>query len=156
MTKLGEGGWGERLLLQLIKKNKEKCHCPSSPTHCMKSGVLGIFISSCQVKIRKMDRGFFESFLSEGLPFFAGSPAVEAFRAISLRSPKSGVPKPVTGSQPLVAWNPCVPHPGLFPLTMSFRPLYPWAYNHGLRNPRDGSPAAIRASFKSETTPAKA
>ena len=38
---------------------------------------------------------------------------------------------------------------------MSFKPLSPLVYNHGLRNPREGSFAAIRASFKSEITEAK-
>ena len=34
---------------------------------------------------------------------------------------KLGVPRPVTGSQPIVALYPLVPHPGLSPIVMSLK-----------------------------------
>ena len=86
---------------------------------------------------------------------FVRPPFAASHKVRSFSSPKFGVPNPVTGSQPLMALKPSVPHPGLFPPTMSFRPLNPSAYNHGLRNPRDGSPAAMREPFRRDTTEAR-
>lgn len=57
----------------------------------------------------------------------------------------------VPGSQPMVALNPSVPHPGLLPIVMSFNPAYPASYNHGFKKPSAGLPALIRASLSIET-----
>lgn len=51
--------------------------------------------------------------------------------------------------------KPGVPHPGAFPSVMSFRPSTPIEYNIGFRKPKVGFPAAIVASFRSATIPAK-
>lgn len=87
--------------------------------------------------------------------FFVPDAAGIGLSARSLSNPKFGVPKPVTGSQPLTAVKPWVLHPGLFPPTISLRPLYPFEYNQGFRNPRGGRFAARRASLMREITEAK-
>jgi len=77
-------------------------------------------------------------------------------RTISFRTPKLGVPQPVTASHPIDALNPSVPQPGLFPTVISLKPegaFAPMAYIKGLRNPSGASPLASRASFKRETMP---
>ena len=61
----------------------------------------------------------------------------------------------VPGSQPMVALKPSVPHPGLLPIVISFKPAYPVSYNHGFKKPREGFPALIRASLSMETKEAK-
>lgn len=59
---------------------------------------------------------------------------------------KSGVPTPVTGSQPSVALNPDVPQPGLFPSVTSLK-ASGCAYTVGLMKPTALLPAASRASL---------
>lgn len=59
---------------------------------------------------------------------------------------KFGVPNPVTGSQPVVAVNPGVPHPWLPPLVISFR-VHGFAYSVGLMKPTLPLPIAKRASL---------
>lgn len=56
----------------------------------------------------------------------------------------------------ILTLKPGVPHPGAFPSVMSFRPATPIEYNIGLRKPNGGFPAAMLASFRSATMPAKA
>ena len=68
---------------------------------------------------------------------------------------KFGVPRPVTGSQPVVAGNPVVLHPGLSPVVTSFNADAPVEYKNGLRKPRGDLPAAISRSFSSAMTLAK-
>jgi hypothetical protein len=63
-------------------------------------------------------------------------------KAIRLPDPKS------------LTVNPGVPHPGAFPLVISLNPSPFNAYMRGLRKPRAGLPAAIRASFSRATKPA--
>ncbi|SRR6266851_6630367 len=50
--------------------------------------------------------------------------------------------------------NPGVPHPGAFPAVMSLNASPPNRYINGLRNPRGGLPAAMRASFSRAMSPA--
>ena len=57
----------------------------------------------------------------------------------------------IPGSQPMVALKPSMPHPGLFPVVISFNPAYPVLYSHGFKKPRGGLPALIRASLSMET-----
>jgi len=64
----------------------------------------------------------------------------------------TGVPHPVTASQPFCAGNPSVPHPIALPLVISVKALNPPAYNHGFRNPSGGRPLAIKKSLTSEIT----
>ena len=64
----------------------------------------------------------------------------------------TGVPNPVTGSQPFVTGKPVTPQPWELPLRISVKPLYPLEYNHGFMNPRGGLPDPIRASLTSEMT----
>lgn len=59
---------------------------------------------------------------------------------------KFGVPSPVTGSQPVVAVNPGVPHPWLPPLVISFS-VHGFAYSVGLMKPTLPLPTAKRASL---------
>ena len=62
---------------------------------------------------------------------------------ISFSFPKFGVPTPVTASQPCVALNPGVPHPGLLPVVMSLNAsgATAWmAYTSGLRKPSEAGP----------------
>lgn len=88
-------------------------------------------------------------------------------------SPKLGVPRPVTGSHPDVACaakvvryeecrrdtarltlKPGVPHPGLFPSTISlnaFGSSMSSLYSKGFKNPSVGRPLASRASFSKAT-----
>lgn len=75
--------------------------------------------------------------------------------AKSLRIAESqltGVPHPVTASQPLVAGKPAVPQPSALPLVTSVKPPWPNLYNHGFKNPNVGRPAAISASLTSDKT----
>ena len=75
----------------------------------------------------------------------------------SLSLPKFGVPTPVTGSHPLVALNPGVPHPGLFPVVISLNARgssASIAYTSGFKNPSGGRPLDSRAELSSETMPA--
>ena len=63
----------------------------------------------------------------------------------------------MTASQPAVALNPGVPHPGLFPTVMSLNApacAAPSAYSSGFRKPSGGAPAERRAELSSETKPA--
>jgi hypothetical protein len=50
-------------------------------------------------------------------------PAHGRSRNLARRIGNRGVPRPVTGSQPLVALKPSVPQPGLVPLVMSLYAL---------------------------------
>ena len=50
--------------------------------------------------------------------------------------------------------NPFVPHPGLLPLVISFRPAMPNVYRSGFKNPRGGLLTPMRASLSSATNPA--
>jgi hypothetical protein len=68
----------------------------------------------------------------------------------------TGVPSPVTASQPLAAGNPSVPQPMAEPLVMSLRPKKPLLYRNGFRKPSGLLPSAIRASFTKEMTDANA
>lgn len=67
---------------------------------------------------------------------------------------KFGVPRPVTGSQPVPAEKPFVPQPGLLPETISFK-AEGLAYNNGLRNPRVVPFVAKEKSLRSAMTPEK-
>ena len=60
---------------------------------------------------------------------------------------RTGVPKPVTASQPFFAGNPSVSQPLDDPLRISVNALYPLEYSQGLRKPKTGLPAATRASL---------
>ena len=51
--------------------------------------------------------------------------------------------------------KPGVPHPGAFPCVISRSPPVPIEYSIGLRKPSGDFPAAIDASFRSATMPAK-
>ena len=42
----------------------------------------------------------------------------------------------------------------MFPTVISFRPATPTLYSSGFKNPSGGSPALIRTSLSSATTPA--
>ena len=61
--------------------------------------------------------------------------------------PLTGVPYPVTGSQPFAAGNPAPSHPIALPLSTSVKASNPFLYSHGFRNPSDGFPAARSASL---------
>lgn len=65
------------------------------------------------------------------------------------------MPRPVTGSQPVVAGNPFVPHPGLSPVVTSLRADAPVEYKNGLRKPSVGLPAEINRSLSRAITLAK-
>lgn len=60
----------------------------------------------------------------------------------------------MTGSQPVVASKPRVPHPGFHPEVMSFR-ADGLAYSHGFRKPRTGLPAFRSSSFSRAITDVK-
>ena len=60
---------------------------------------------------------------------------------------KSGVPRPVTGSQPDLAGKPFVLQPGFEPEVMSLSADAPVEYRKGLRNPSGLRPAAMRRSL---------
>lgn len=60
-----------------------------------------------------------------------------------------------TSQRPLLTLKPWVPHPGLFPTRMSFRPSNPLEYNIGFNHPSGGFPALILASFSMEMIDAK-
>lgn len=84
---------------------------------------------------------------------------------------KLGVPSPVTGSQPSVAFQ-CAPgiiklpgtarslcglippHPYEAPAVTSFSALNPFEYKNGFKNPRTGLPARRRASLRRPIIPA--
>jgi len=66
----------------------------------------------------------------------------------------TGVPKPVTASQPACAGKPVVPHPVADPEVMSVNAADPTEYNHGFMNPRTGLPDARRLSLTSAMTDA--
>lgn len=59
----------------------------------------------------------------------------------------TGVPKPVTASQPTAAGNPGVSQPIEDPVVMSVSAAKAPPYIHGFRNLRAGLPAAMSASF---------
>jgi hypothetical protein len=62
----------------------------------------------------------------------------------------TGVPKPETASQPVLAGKPVVLQPRAEPLTISVNAAEPTEYSHGFRKPRTGFPAASKASLTSE------
>lgn len=62
----------------------------------------------------------------------------------------TGVPNPLTASQPGCDGNPALSHPRAEPLVTSVKALKPCEYSHGLRKPKTGFPAARRASLRSE------
>ena len=67
--------------------------------------------------------------------------------------PKSGVPRPVTGSQPGVAAKPVIPLVGSLqlpcaPPTTSFSMFAALLYNHGFRNPSGDKPCARRSPLR--------
>lgn len=66
----------------------------------------------------------------------------------------TGVPKPVTASQPVVAGKPVVLQPSAEPLITSVNAFEPTEYSQGFMKPMTGFPAAIMASFTSAMTEA--
>lgn len=72
--------------------------------------------------------------------------------SVHLEGKLTGVPHPLTASQPSCAGNPAVSHPIAVPLLISVNALNPPAYSQGLRNPSGGLPAAISASLTSVMT----
>ena len=77
---------------------------------------------------------------------------------VLLKLAKFTEPKPVTGSQPLLAANPVVQQDPpttqrLLPLVTSFVNWLLYLYREGLIHPSPPLPAATRAAFTSETIP---
>lgn len=73
----------------------------------------------------------------------------------ALRLSKFGVPNPVTGSHPLVAWKPAEHPPSLLLPVVTSKPNdFVDAYNRGLMNPTVGFPLATRSSLINDTSPA--
>ncbi len=60
-----------------------------------------------------------------------------------------------TGSHPVPAVKPLVPHPGFLPDVISLNPGTPVEYMIGFRKPSEDFPLAMRKSLRSEMTPAK-
>ena len=79
--------------------------------------------------------------------------------AASKRASNFGVPKPVTGSHPAVAFHFAPPgtpeHPTEYPAVMSVNAAE-LLYSHGFRNPSGGCPCDFLAAFSSAIAPAKA
>ena len=67
-------------------------------------------------------------------------------RKVWRRAGKFGVPRPVRGSQPVVAKKPEVPQPELLPTVISWK-LPGWAYSVGLTKPTVFLPALILSSL---------
>lgn len=67
------------------------------------------------------------------------------------------VNEPCNGEEDqMLTLNPFVPHPGLLPLVMSFRPAMPTVYKSGFKKPRGRLLVLMRASLSSAMNPANA
>jgi len=115
----------------------------------MGMGIDFTMVHACAA-LMNFERPYKAQQLSKYLYSFGPGEFYHSCKTNSFSFPKFGEPRPVTGSHPLVALNPEVPQPELFPVVISLSTPDSLEHKRGFKNPKGDLPFESRAAFKSE------